>query len=132
MARNNPSMDAPAANTAAVDLANLRLFTDGDREAERRFIGLFFLQSDEALKNIAAHCVDGESDPWSELAHSLKGAAANLGAEPLRLLCEQAQNAKVASALQRRQLLARIEDEMQRVRAHLRAEGLLTSMEPES
>ncbi len=61
-----------------VDFERLRSFTDGDRRLEAELLTLFTQTAERYLAGLAA-AVD---DPlaWRSLAHSLKGAAGNIGA----------------------------------------------------
>ena len=62
-------------------LKRLHEISDGDAEIERELLAMFLKTADHCLKQIAA----GES--WQPAIHSLKGAVANLGIDPLYQAC---------------------------------------------
>lgn len=77
--------------TALFDFDRLDSFAMGDRALERELCGMFLATAssylDELQRSVA--CVDS----WSAVAHSLKGAAGNIGAtavSELALVAERA------------------------------------------
>ena len=108
-----------------VDFTNLRSFSDGDVEEERRFVELFVRQNAEALDRLRDNCKDGESAEWVAAAHLAKGGAVSIGATHLSALAEKAQKLVVAAWQERRKQLAEMERETERVRQFLEEQNLL-------
>ncbi len=93
----------------------------GDRALERRFITIFLGETAKTLDELSRYCVDGDCAPWSEAAHKLKGAAANMGAEKLRRLSAAAQDMRHAQGPARREMLAAIGAALEEVRKEIAA-----------
>jgi two-component system sensor histidine kinase/response regulator len=77
--------------SSVINLELLRSYTDGDPETERSMIAMFIEQSELNIARLQAGFDQHNSSDWIEAAHILKGAAASVGAETLRKLCEEAQ-----------------------------------------
>lgn len=69
---------APKAETPPVDLAHLRMFTDGDAEEERACIELFIEQSALSLQQLEQSCTEQSAESWRR--YSAKAPA------PVRIL----------------------------------------------
>ena len=69
-----------------VDLSRLRGFTGGDKDFESEIIGLFLNDTEKQLKLLESAIAEDNPLGAEEAAHSIKGAAANMGAEKLREL----------------------------------------------
>ena len=111
--------------TPPVDLTMLRTLTGGDAEIEKELMNTFVDQSDKNLETLKEFgSTEGESKPWMEAAHMLKGGSGSIGAEELRQLCSEAQLYK-GDAAGRLDLLEKIGKEYSRVKEHLKKEGLL-------
>lgn len=93
-----------------IDLSLLDTFTNGDKELEKEFLGLFLTQSEKNVTTLKNSIVDGECKDWVEAAHQLKGGSANVGAEKLRALSEMAQNMHNATVKDRERIYGDIED----------------------
>lgn len=104
---------------APADLAYLQEYTGGDPDAIKELLVFFYESVDEAMGELEANVVAGESSTWSEAAHKLKGAAAYVGAKSLRSLCAKAQDMKVASVAERSELFEGIKVEYQSVKSFL-------------
>jgi HPt (histidine-containing phosphotransfer) domain-containing protein len=74
--------------TAAIDRAYLARFTLGNEALAREVLELFAAQAPIYLK--ALQLAAGDRD-WQEAAHTLKGAAAAVGARQLQRLAELAE-----------------------------------------
>lgn len=74
-----------------VNLIQLRELIDGDHNLEKRLVGLFIKSSEENLNYLELICNDDEDLEWRNNAHSLKGAACNIGADKLSDICAKAQ-----------------------------------------
>jgi len=101
--------------TQPVHLETLREITNGDPELERELFALFFQTIEACLARMAAAAGAME---WSESAHEMKGAAANIGAPALVELCLLAEKA----GEERQRLLAQLAEEYARVKAFLQTE----------
>jgi HPt (histidine-containing phosphotransfer) domain-containing protein len=65
---------------AIVDMALFQLLTDGDREFAEELVEMWESKTNEDLLTLQG-CIDsGDADTLLKVAHSLKGASANLGA----------------------------------------------------
>lgn len=82
---------ASAAEEQPIDLAHLRLFTDGDRHEEHELFTIFLDRADDTLDKLDAALRFNNSEAWRRAAHLLKGASGNLGARKLFSLCEHAE-----------------------------------------
>jgi PAS domain S-box-containing protein len=78
-------------SSAAIDMAHLHMFTDGNREDEEELFGIFSQQADLSIEALTAALHSHDHDAWRSAAHRLKGSAANLGAHMLSELCAQAE-----------------------------------------
>jgi HPt (histidine-containing phosphotransfer) domain-containing protein len=65
---------------AAVDMALFELLTDGDREFAEELVEMWESKTDEDLVVLKRCIGDGDAQTLLRVAHSLKGASANLGA----------------------------------------------------
>lgn len=99
----------------AVDLVYLNEYAANDKEFIKELVAVFFETSKEHMATLKANIVDGESKSWSESAHSLKGSAAFLGAEKMRLLCAQGQHMLNARADERAVLYDQIQEAYHKV-----------------
>ena len=106
-----------------VNLSNLEDNAMGDLEFIQEMIDLFAEQADRQLGKLRELCVDGENNDWVEISHALKGTAGGVGAEPMRLLCADAQNMREASAQERAEIAQKIEVCYQEARAYLTEQG---------
>lgn len=120
---------AGAASSNAIDTpANLSLlepYTGGDIELLKEFIHIFIEQTEKQLEILANSCVDGPCEAWVEAAHAIKGGAANIGAEVLRLQAERSQKMADTSAEHRVQKLERLQQSYKQVKAYLADQGYL-------
>ena len=116
--------ESGAAQAVIVDLDRLRVLAGGDEVFVAEAAKLFIEETAVQIAHLQALAIDGDSVPWVEAAHAIKGAAANIGAEELRRLCEQAQNMKDSTADLRRSKMRAIDAAFAAVRTALRAHGL--------
>ncbi len=84
---------ADEASAAPADMEFLVDSIMGDEYYLKVMISLFVATADEQLDKLKAFILEEKEDhrPWMEAAHGLKGAAAIVGAEKLRLLAAEAQ-----------------------------------------
>ncbi|MBX7250001.1 MAG: Hpt domain-containing protein [Caulobacteraceae bacterium] len=72
--------------TGAVDFAVLEGFTAGDQAVIEEVLDLFRQQAE-----IWTPLLDSRSEGWRDAAHSMKGAAAGIGAQTLSRVCGEAE-----------------------------------------
>jgi HPt (histidine-containing phosphotransfer) domain-containing protein len=96
-------------NAAPVDLSYLRENTDDDPQAMAEIINLFRQTFSDQMNFLEQSIGDGKNEKWSELSHMLKGAAGYVGAEHLKILCEQGQDLLVATREERVALFGKIQ-----------------------
>ncbi len=75
-----------------IDIEHLQMFTDGDPDEEKQLLDLFFEQVDLSIAELEKSCAIDDNEEWRKAAHKLKGSAANLGANSLCGVCEEAEN----------------------------------------
>ena len=83
-----------------VDMRRLRGLTGGDKEFENEIIDLFLKDTPLQLMRLEAAISEGNSTHVEEAAHSIKGAAANMGAEGFRKLAHGLELKGKAASLQ--------------------------------
>jgi two-component system sensor histidine kinase/response regulator len=106
-------------STAPVDMEHLRLFTDGDREAEAEIFELFLSEADINIQSLRQALQTGDQAAWKAAAHKFKGASANLGAFALSEQCKQAEIAWEAADHHKAELLDRVCDAMAAVSGYI-------------
>ena len=112
--------------TAIVDLSHLRTFTGSDKESEKEFIHVFIEQSDENIRELEKSQVEQELGKiWQEAAHMFKGAAAGIGAEKLRSLCDKAQHLDLSAIQERPRLFQQIKTEYEKVKNYFKEQKLV-------
>lgn len=72
----------------------------------KKYYDLFVTQAQEDLRTLRDHCIDGDSEAWSRAAHRLKGGADMISAFSLKQILERAQDMRIATAQDRREILA--------------------------
>ena len=105
------------ASEPAVDMEQLRLFTDGDKNEEQALAELFLGQAKELLALLANNMGADKKDIWKSAAHRLKGSAGNLGATALHRACKYAEQSFEATAEEKSQMLMAMRSETDRVAA---------------
>jgi HPt (histidine-containing phosphotransfer) domain-containing protein len=103
---------------------NLRGLSD-PRRGERLgdLTSLFFREDEDCLVGLRDAAAAGDTSTVHQLAHTLRGSAANFGARLLPGLCEQLERRAASGVLNgAEELLDAIEAEFERVRAALRLE----------
>lgn len=119
------TIDNAMKETPRLDLSTLKTFSEDDLTLERDFAQAFFDQCEQHLSMLKDHCVDGKCDSWKELAHSIKGGAATLGAMKLRALALDAQEKWVATRDERLRMLSELNQEFELVCKELHDLALL-------
>jgi two-component system sensor histidine kinase/response regulator len=98
-----------------VDMAQLRVFTDGNIEEERELFTLFIQESQRMIAELQANMNDEAHATWKSIAHRFKGSSGNLGARRLHHLCKNAEAHFEDSLAKKQQMLAEIKSEAARI-----------------
>ena len=78
-------MDIPeTSDQAAVDFSRIKETADGDTEFERELFGVFIEDCEERLQRLDEALTAGRLDEIHREAHTIKGAAANVGTTRLQ------------------------------------------------
>jgi PAS domain S-box-containing protein len=103
-----------------VHLARLNELTDGDPEFTRELVATFIASGEQALDELRASLAALDRPGLSRIAHKLKGASANIYAEPLRELSHTLE-AQASSVDQQRlsELVAQLAVELGRAKEFL-------------
>ena len=110
----NPAARVPCDDP--IDMAHLRLFTDGDAREEQALFQVFFEQAEHAVTELEDALANEVTDYWRKSAHRLKGASGNLGANHLFKLCETAEAHHTAAPDDKQLDLTAIRAEISRAR----------------
>jgi len=110
-----------------VDLAHLRLFTNGDKKEERELTALFFEQAKYSIEGLLTAISYGDNDAWRNAAHKLKGAAANFGANKLSQAAFNAEQLEIAAKDIKRELYNQIVNEVIQVAEFMNYETNFTN-----
>jgi HPt (histidine-containing phosphotransfer) domain-containing protein len=104
-----PTGPATEPDILPVDLAFLRRYTLGDMVLQKEVLDLFASQLDVSITSLRTAVT---ADDWLRAAHTLKGSARAVGANPLASALEDAETlSDVNDVGSRRAVLARIEAE---------------------
>jgi HPt (histidine-containing phosphotransfer) domain-containing protein len=99
--------------TGAVDFAVLDRTTGGDDSVAEEVLGLFVQQAE-----VWAPMLDVREDGWRDAVHTLRGAAAGIGAAELAEACAEAEGSEKPTAPP---LLDRVRDALDRALADVAA-----------
>jgi len=125
---NNPIPDSPGSTCTEdvmdapvpMDLTHLRELVGGDEEVMGEILDLFLEDAPRQIAALGEAITQGRWEEAGRLAHTLKGSASNVGAEPLRHAAwSLEQHAKGEPDGPSSDLLARCEAEMSRVVGYL-------------
>lgn len=106
----------------AVDIEQLRVFTDGDLDEEKELGELFLEQAGEMIALLKGNLTDDTRDVWKSAAHRFKGSSGNLGAMKLHHLCKRAESHFEDADTAKEEMLAAIIAETKRVEAFFAAQ----------
>jgi len=118
-----PDMPSEQNGNAPVNLAHLRIFTDGDVAEEKTLFGIFMRNADEILLRLQESLNKHDSESWRKASHRLKGASGNLGANALSDLCSEAEKASIHTSEVWAEYMTAIAAELTRVRAFIHQQG---------
>ncbi|MDF2965616.1 MAG: hypothetical protein K0Q51_1004 [Rickettsiaceae bacterium] len=102
-----------------VDLTNFREIAGGDKALEKALFEEFIKSADQYIIALSQESFKGGNENWRETAHAFKGIALNLGALALGELCKNAQEASEESKEFKLNLLNKIKQEYELVRAYI-------------
>lgn len=102
--------------TSPIDMEVINDFTEGDINLERQIANLFVEKGWENVEKLMDIKNPEQQDDWKMVAHSLKGAAANIGAIPLTHICQKAEDSYECPSNEKDILLERIKHEFEIVR----------------
>ncbi len=125
---DQPTPEPPGSNTTEddmdavmpMDLTHLRELVGGDDEVMGEILDLFLEDAPRQIAALGEAITRGDWDEARRLAHTLKGSASNVGAEPLRQAAwslEQCSKGEVKEEPE--SLLTRCQDELNRVMEYL-------------
>ena len=124
-----PAIPAHTPATDAIDKRNAPHFDAeamlnrlmGDKELAREIITLFLDETPKRLNQLSIAITAGKSEETREMAHTLKGTAANLSCEQLRQLClTLEQQGPTPSVEELQQIMHTLQQEYEEVEKHLR------------
>lgn len=101
-----------------LDMHRLSMVAESNEE-RTMIIGVFFRIADELIQTMDNAMRGDAYKQWKNAAHSLKGAAANLGMNPLVDKCLAAERCDESGVAKRRFLLEAIRREVQRIRDYI-------------
>lgn len=74
-----------------ISLKRLDQITDGDPEIKKEILTLFKASCDRCMHAMLTHESDANASTWANALHELKGAADNLGFEPVADIAREAE-----------------------------------------
>jgi HPt (histidine-containing phosphotransfer) domain-containing protein len=104
--------------TGAVDFAYLEGYAAGDQALIDEVLGLFDEQAELWMRLLDP---DGDDGSWRDGAHTLKGAAAGIGARALAAVCGEAEAGAGASTAMKAAIADRLRSALDLVRADIAA-----------
>ncbi len=75
-------------NVSPIDLDRLRLSSDGDRQFELELLQIYIDDMNLRLRDLENARLNGDVKEVRHIAHTIKGASANVGAEGMRMLAQ--------------------------------------------
>lgn len=101
-----------------LDFQRIDAIMDTDEE-KASFLKIFFDTAENLLAQLKKAATRREETQWSEAAHSLKGAAGNMGMAALEKLCHDTERACPSEESLRQDHISKIEAELARVKAFI-------------
>jgi PAS domain S-box-containing protein len=115
LAEKPVALTTNAPQEMVVDMEQLRMFTDGDREEEKALAELFLAQAQEMLTVLENSMEADQRDTWKSAAHRFKGSSGNLGAMALHQLCKRAESRFEDAPAHKQDMLADMKQQTARV-----------------
>lgn len=94
---------------AMLNMKRVETISDGDKEFERQLFTLFMQTLHTQVAELESLTASG-GKAWSAAAHTLKGAAINIGADQLAEMALSAENMGEASAETRKDFILRLKE----------------------
>jgi len=104
-------------NQAAIDFSRIQETSDGDTEFERDLLGVFIEDCEDRLQRLNAAIAAGRLDEIKREAHTIKGAAANVGTTRLQEIALRLETLSDASIPEGQALSEKLAEEFERVKA---------------
>lgn len=102
---------------AAVDFTRIQETSDGDTEFERELLGVFIEDCEDRIQRLSAAIAAGRLDEIKREAHTIKGAAANVGTTQLQEIATQLEALGDGSTPEAQALAGQLTEEFERVKA---------------
>lgn len=102
----------------------LNEFTRGDLEQEREVVSLFTTHTEELLQALKKSLDENDHEKWEQYTHKLYGSAANLGAQALAEICDEAQNFEAQDREEKKKTLGKIKAHYQQLYSLLMKGGI--------
>lgn len=102
---------------AAVDFTRIQETSDGDTEFERELLGVFIEDCEDRIQRLGAAIAAGRSDEIKREAHTIKGAAANVGTIQLQEIATRLEALSDGSTPEGQALTNQLSEEFERVKA---------------
>jgi len=111
-------MNTPAADgRAAVDFSRIKETSDGDTDFEKELFGVFLEDCEERLERLNEALTAGRLSEIQREAHTIKGAAANVGTTRLQEIAMHLEALADAAAPEGKTLASQLADEFARVKS---------------
>lgn len=113
-------MNSPAADgNAAVDFNRIKETSDGDKDFEKELFEVFIEDCEERLQRLTDALAGGRLQEIQREAHTIKGAAANVGTTCLQDIAMQLEAMSDVAAPEGATLAERLQEEFNRVKAEI-------------
>ncbi len=99
-----------------VDMEQLRMFTDGDKDEEKALAELFLEQAQEMINILEKSLQPEAKEAWKSAAHRFKGSSGNLGATRLHNICKKAEQHFEDEETKKQEMLTAILNETAKVK----------------
>ncbi len=105
-------------NYIPVDMERIAMVAETD-DAKSRIFSVFFDVAEELIFSMENAMRSDAYKQWKDAAHSLKGAAANLGMDVLMERCRLAEKSDGSGLAKRRWLLENIREEVRHIKQYI-------------
>lgn len=101
-----------------MDIGRLSLVAQNDQE-RLWILDVFFTDAENSIRQMGYALQNSDRKLFQEMAHSLRGAAGNMGMQRLCSLCNEAMQAKHIHSKENKEIINKMCAEMQRIRHYL-------------
>ena len=112
---SSPEQMATEKEELPVNMEQLNMFTDGNKDDEAMLVNLFMTQAHEIISLLEHSIADDMQEEWKSASHRFKGASGNLGAMKLHHICKRAEQHYTDPQPLKEELLHNIRTELERV-----------------